>query len=564
MSNQQQPRLPEPAVDARGAPFPPGPDDLSLSTGEVRFVSREESIRLRGALESARLLVVTLPELGPGARGRLGEVVDDAIEHALRSRGGAMPGIGASADRDAALSDQLYRIRKVGRVGVALDVGPLGALLDACGALDPEDAAVLRFFTAETGQRPVVLLLDHRNTAVKAYGAPLPLVEALGLTGARLAERTNGTTRGGTSEGTHAKAIDTASAVLTDTASGGLTDTASDQEPTPRLRAPTRPIVAKPPPVRVAEPSAPPPPVEPRLYVSIERSDDGPEPAQVAAAVQRLAEVTRTTPLSAFERAFTDGYVPLRQALLANRLGAAGVGRADARALCAQFSANFARAYAEALPTFGVTGRHPRMIFELFEVAQRCARVHGARSTHVVLVDALRWDLGKRLRDRLGRSLARQAVCVEEHALWSVLPTTTGVQLDALVRGEDALRAPARPERETAIIRGRSLDVLRRVRLGHRDLVKLDLLEGRLRDAGAGENTRLDALADELTPLLARYVGTCKPRAMVVIAGDHGFSFGDPDEQRDETAPTPPARQGGGSPDEVFVPFQAWLVGGVH
>jgi hypothetical protein len=51
---------------------------------------------------------------------------------------------------------------------------------------------------------------------------------------------------------------------------------------------------------------------------------------------------------------------------------------------------------------------------------------------------------------------------------------------------------------------------------------------------------------------------------MVVIAGDHGFAFGDPDEARDEKAATPPARQGGGSPDEVFVPFQCWLVGGVH
>src|SRR5690606_26474323 len=137
------------------------------------------------------------------------------------------------------------------------------------------------------------------------------------------------------------------------------------------------------------------------------------------------------------------------------------------------------------------------------DLAQRSARVHGARSTHVVLVDALRWDLGRRVRDRLSRALARQAVCVEEHVLWSILPTTTSIQLDALVRGEDALRAPIRPERETAIVR-RSLDVLRRMRLGHRDVVKLDLIEGRLRDAGAAEGTRLDALADEVTPIVAK------------------------------------------------------------
>lgn len=514
MSNHEQPRPIEPAA------LPTG-DELAPPSGEVRFVSRDEAVRLRGALESARLLFVSIPELGPGARGRLGEVIDDAVEQALRSRGGAMPGIGASSDRDAALSDQLYRIRKIGRVGLALDVGVLGALVDACGALDPEDAAVLRFLTAETRQRPIVLLLDARNAGVRAYGAPLPLVEALGLS-----------PRGASS--------------------GMPAEPTREAEPTPRVR----PVVVSKPPLRIAEP--PPPP---RMYVSIEPAAD---PVLVSEAVQRLSEITRATPLSAFERAFVDGYVPLRSALLGNKLGAAGIGKVEARALCAQFSTNFARAYAEALPTFGVTGRHPRMIFELFDVAQRCARVHGARSTHVVLVDAMRWDLGKRVRDRLARELARQAVCVEEHALWSVLPTTTGVQLDALVRGEDALRAPARPERETAIIRGRSLDVLRRVRLGHRDVVKLDLLEGRLRDAGAGENTRLDALADELTPLLSKYVASSKPRAMVVIAGDHGFSFGDPDEARDEAAPTPPARQGGGSPDEVFVPFQAWLVGGVH
>jgi hypothetical protein len=134
------------------------------------------------------------------------------------------------------------------------------------------------------------------------------------------------------------------------------------------------------------------------------------------------------------------------------------------------------------------------------------------------------------------------------------------VQLDALVRMEDALRAPARPERETAIVRGRSLDVLRRMRLGHRDVVKLDLLEGRLRDPGAAEKTRLDGLADELAPILSRYVASSKPRALVVIAGDHGFTF----EGEDEKAATQPARQGGASPDEVFVPFHAWLVGGVH
>jgi hypothetical protein len=494
-------------------------DEGAPPPGELRFVSHDEAVRLHGALDSARLLVVSIRELGPGARRRLGEAIDDAIEQALRDRGGAPPGIGALSDRDAALSDQLYRARKVGRVGLALDVGPLGGLVDACGALDPDDAATLKFLSESTRDRPLVLMLDQANADVRAYSAPEPLAKVLG---AKMKEA-----------------------------------------PTPTPVSVARPVVKKtPPPMRVVDNTHPP---APRMYVSVEPIVEEPTSfVSLNDAVDRLTEITRTSPLSALERAFVEGYVPIRAALLDERLGGAGIGRAEARALCTQFASTFARAYAEALPTFGVTGRHPRMIFELFDLAQRCARVHGARSTHVILVDALRFDLAKRVRERLGKELSRQAVCVEEHALWSILPTTTSVQLDALVRGEDALRAPARPERETATVRGRSLDVLRRMRLGHRDVVKLDLLEGRLRDAGAGERTRLDALADELTPILAKYIRQNSARAMVVVAGDHGFAFGDADENRDERAATPPARQGGGSPDEVFVPFQAWLVGGVH
>lgn len=499
-------------------------DEGAPPPGELRFVTGDEAVRLHGALDAARLLIVRIGELGPGARGRLGEAIDETIEQTLRDRGGAPPGIGASSDRDAALSDQLYRVRKVGRVGLAIDVGPLGALVDACGALDPDDAAVLKFLSESTRDRPVVLMLDQRNAEVRAYSAPEPLAKVLG---AKMPALVNTPT------------------------------------PTPTPISGPRPIVRRAPPMRVVDNDAAPPAEPPRLYVSVEATEP-PSFDSLTDAMDRLSEITRTSPLSALERAFVEGYVPIRAAILDERLGGAGVGRAEARSLCTQFASTFARAYAEALPTFGVTGRHPRMIFELFDLAQRCARVHGARSTHVVLVDSLRFDLGKRLRDRLGRELARQAVCVEEHALWSILPTTTSVQLDALVRGEDALRAPARPERETSIVRGRSLDVLRRMRLGHRDVVKLDLLEGRLRDAGAGERTRLDGLAEEMTPILAKYIRSNSARAMVVIAGDHGFAFGDADQERDERAPTPPARQGGGSPDEVFVPFQAWLVGGVH
>ncbi|MEO7094472.1 MAG: hypothetical protein ABI175_14550, partial [Polyangiales bacterium] len=397
--------------------------------GEVRFVTREEAVRLRGALEAARLLVVSLAEVGPGSRARLAEAIDDAIESSLRDRGGAPPGISASSEPGCSLSDQLYRIRQIGRVGLAIDLGPLTALCDGRGALEPEDGAALRFLAEATRDRPLVLLLDPSNAQVRLYGAPQPLFDALGL--------------------------------------------AAPAPPSkPERRAPdayARAATPTPSPVRTMPPAITPSPTpSPSPVVLQNEPFESPEltPESLRAAVELLEEVTRATPITGLETAFVEGYAPLRAAILEDRLSLAGIGRAEARTLCAQFATTFSRSYNEALPTFGVTGRHPRMIFELFELAQRCARVHGARSTHVVIVDALRYDLGKRLRHRLGKALARKAVCVEEHVLWSILPTTTAVQLDALVRGEDALKSRVQPEKETSIIRGRSLDVLRRMRLG--------------------------------------------------------------------------------------------------
>ena len=471
------------------AETPPPP--LADPSGELRFLGHEGRVRLRGALEAARLLVVDLRDLGPGARGRLAEVVDEAIEACLRARGAAPPGTCASSDPSAALADQLYRARLVGRVGIALEIGPLTGIVDARGALEPEDGEWLRFARAASRERPLVVLLDPANAAVRVYGAPEPLGEALG--GAKVVE-------------------------------------APIAEPVPETK------------------------LDPPRSSDTERAT----PEQLAGARALLEAITRQTPLSGLERAFVEGYSPARAALLRDEVPASQ--RGDVKRLLASFATTFARAYAEAQPAFGATGRHPRRVLELFDLAQKCARVHGARSVQVVIVDALRWDVGRGVRTRLGKLLARRAVCVEEHALWSLLPTTTSVQLDALVRGADALKAKLVPERETAIVRGRSLDVLRRTRLGHRDVLKLDLLEGKLRDAGPPEAERVDELASLLSPILARAITSAQQRSLVVIAGDHGFTFGDGEPDR----PTGAARQGGASPDEVFVPLLAWLVSGVH
>ena len=90
--------------------------------------------------------------------------------------------------------------------------------------------------------------------------------------------------------------------------------------------------------------------------------------------------------------------------------------------------------------------------------------------------------------------------------------------------------------------------------------MKLDLVEARLRHPGPSYDDRIDSLADEVTPILVKYVETLPPRTLVFLFCDHGFRFPvSPDGKA-----TGPATQGGTSPEEVLVPAQAWLVGGVH
>jgi hypothetical protein len=511
-----------PRVRAVPAPAPTTDEAEAPRSGEVRFVDASARARLGGALEASRLLVVDVDGVGPGLVGRLGEHVDERIERALSTRGAAAPGIGACADRDASLSDQLYRARRIGRAGLALFVGALDALVDEKSALHPNDAATLRFLADAARERPLVLLLSASNAALRAYAEPQPLGEVLRIAAPRLVTPPAPT-----------PAMPHATAKLVGPA--------------------TKPPHAEP---RVASATGEPPKVTARTPAPIST-------ASLLSCIGALKEIDRATPLSALERAFVTAYSPLRAALLADQLGGTGLAKADLRALLAQFGALLSRAYVEAMPTFASTGRRPKLVLDLFEIAQRCARVHGARSTTVVIVDALRWDLGVLVRERMAEHLASAAICVEEQPLWSMLPTTTAVALDALTRGEDALRAPAAvatrsAEAEGAVVRGRALEVLRRLRLGHRDVLKLDLLEARLRDGGDGERARLHAHADELSRVLARAVGAATSRTLVVIAGDHGFRL---DESEGLTGP---AKQGGTSPEELIVPMHAWLVGGVH
>jgi hypothetical protein len=239
---------------------------------------------------------------------------------------------------------------------------------------------------------------------------------------------------------------------------------------------------------------------------------------------------------------------------LANAISA---GLTDARAVQArdEFRRTFARAYTEAAPAFAVTGKRPRMVLDAPDLASRIARLHGARTTQLLLVDAMRFDVGAAVRDRVSAALAPRAQVTDEIVLWSALPTTTLRQLETLQRGAEALRIPPGDgEREMDPLRGRTAEVIRRVKVGSRDFYKLDVVESRVRDMGDRAPGALGEIAELAADAIVRHAQTLQPRTLLFVFGDHGFAF-----DREGLA-----RQGGASPEEVLVPAFALLVGDVH
>src|SRR5262249_45387299 len=110
-----------------------------------------------------------------------------------------------------------------------------------------------------------------------------------------------------------------------------------------------------------------------------------------------LAGARGPQPLAAFERLFAESYVPLANAIAA--------GLDDPRALPAydDFRRSFERSYTDAFNAFGATNRRPRLVMDAYDIASKQARLSNARSSHVLVVDSMRFDLGCLVRDALTR-----------------------------------------------------------------------------------------------------------------------------------------------------------------
>jgi hypothetical protein len=508
--------------------------------GEVRFTARVDRAAACRELDRLGLLVVELDELGGAARGRLAELIDHAIEQKLGDRGAGGPGITTACDRDAALSDQLYRARRTGASGIAIVVGPLRETAGSEGALQPVDCATLRFLANASSERPLVLVLDERDAATNGYGDPIPIREVLLKfvgAGPRLV---------------CGAGPEPAPAIATVIGAG--------PEPAPACAPLVGEVIGK-----GAESSA----TAPVESFAPAAASEMPAPAAAELAplarhiagasfvVQeeawrawtlQLAAARGPQPLGALEKLFCESYVPLANAI------ASGLDDPRARGAHDEFRNTFIKSYTEAFPTFAATTKRPRMVLDAHDAAARTARLHGARSTRLLLVDAMRWDLSRLISERVGLKLGARAALTDEFLLWSALPTTTMRQLETIARGVEALRAPAELDPETGPARGRTAEYVRRLRVGPREVHKLDLVETRMQAARGNLLRMLPEIADATADVIARHAEGLAPHTLLFVFGDHGFAI-------DRSGS---ARQGGASPEEVLVGAFALLVGDVH
>jgi hypothetical protein len=605
--------LPAPLETAQGAEFAPKRDaaKASANVGEARFVGPGVLAELLAEAEADGMLTVQLDAPGPGHRGRLGVLIEAAIEGALERRGACPPGVAAATDLALSLADQLYRARLVELRGIALGLGTLGGMADVEHTLDTEDSAVLRYLLTAAALHPLRLYVNSGDRGLRVFTVPVAMHElmpgsapssivcletaqppSVALAVARSAAAMEATPH--VSEACEAPigsapqslppellAVEANSdepshdELEAPTLVPPLVQVADAREASELLEALTPPpssvtglslappdlaAFSTPPPV-VADALPPAPAVDEEVFepspVPPELFERGPLYASAAQDWRTWAEELTTArgpkPLSVIERMFVSAYVPLADAV------ARDIADPSARQVLTTWANAFEQSYREAFAALRVRGKRPSMVLDIPEIALRIGRLHGARRVELICVDGMRFDLGLRVEQRIRWRMAQEVALTERLLLWSALPSTTGVQLELLGRGPEALKSwTGEVSSELPVARGLNARTPRRVKVGHRDLLKLDLVEARLMDPGNHEAERLDELADELSEVLAAQLARLPARTLAIVFGDHGFKLDSMDSG------TTSAKGGGASPEEVLVPAFAWLVGGVH
>jgi hypothetical protein len=583
------------------------------AVGGLAFVDCAERDDAHAELRARRWLVISASSDAP-APGELRRAIDDAVEGALALRGALPPAVDVEAGVEVTVRDQVFRTRALGATGLALTFPRLSGPVDR-RALDARDGAVLAAWIGASKRWPVQLLLDDadRDTELlmprrlgdlatassPARTAPVPLreVKSAPVIAAPAPPAPE-------PEPEPETIIPPSGEVLRTEPADAAVDIDPETQriprpPPPILAIPRRSVLKKrgrsePPPSEspAIEPQAIEAAPEASPVIEVEIAPAGieaapvidavltldlappPAPAVEAAPPPRPAAAQRVVnaaewrahaveldkargpkPVSVIDKLFSSRYMPL--------VGAIARGEVDTtvKSVADTWRMNFEHSYREAFSALRVTGKRPPMVFDAPDIAGRIGRLNGARIVKLLLVDAMRFDIGDRVAQHLTERLAGRAVCVERMLLWSAIPTTTATQAALISRGPEGLRDvdPAH-EPDPEIVRGRAVATVRRERLGSREVMKLDLVEARLRGGGPAYDERLESIADEVAQVTLRYIESLPPRTLLFLFGDHGFRLpASPDGRT-----TGPATQGGVSPEEVLVPGQAWLVGGVH
>jgi hypothetical protein len=532
----------------------------------VRLVPLDAVASVAARAEALGFLPVIVQPPRAADRGQLGLVIEEAVESVLERRGACPPGVGAATDLDSSLGDQLYRARLIEARGLCLVLGNLEGIATLAGALDAEDSAVLRFWLDAPRALAVEVWLAECNQKLLVYGAPQPLTTLLTAyeAPAPVSETVSVVPHAEAAPLVAPEVAASSEAMeLSELPPAVTLEGSESQAPIPLpLETPLPPEVYELAPASgvITPPAQDFAEEEPRAEVAppaAPQLEHGPLHPQATSEWQTWLRELETArgpkPLAAVERMFVMSYVPLRDAYLR------GIAPSEVRGTLESWATSFAGSYREAFEAMRVRGKRPTMVLDVPEVAHRIGRLHGARSVQLLLVDGLRFDLGLRVELGLRARLGREVALTERLLLWSGLPSTTEMQLELIGRGADGLKElRGAPESEIPVARGRMARTPRRIKAGHRELLKLDLVEARLAEPGEREAARLDAIGAELTDVVAELCEKLPPRTLLFVFGDHGFCL---EPQADGTGAL---RQGGARPEEVLVPAFAWLVGGVQ
>lgn len=239
------------------------------------------------------------------------------------------------------------------------------------------------------------------------------------------------------------------------------------------------------------------------------------------------------------EALFEAHYLPLQKAV---RDGAAP---ALAASVLAEWAKDFAESYEQAFEAIRQNrGKKPRLVLDVPSYAFALSRKHNAENLKLVLVDALRADVGAIVRDKLRVQMMGTAECVANGTLWSALPCNTAAQMELIARGSDGLRHFSGELTEAQLMsRGNDLRRLRPVRVGSHRMYKLDIVQYLARDADKHSSDNLEQYAAEVATSVGRFLRQQEPGTLVYLFGDHGFGGSS------DTAP-----------EQVLTPYQAWQI----